>query len=262
MAYAIKLFKTHRSAAKIKNELDILKLLKPGPNIIAIIDAVQAVHPTDQTLSNQALVLEFVPHTDFRTLFPRFTKQNIKFYMGELLKGLKFAHNNGVMHRDVRPHNVVIDHDQRKLRIVGWGSAAFYHPGEEYTFRIGTFKPPELLLSNMFYDYKIDMWGFGSILVSMVLRKEPFFHGNCIKDQVVRIAQVIGTEELYKYVSDAELELDKDTVDGVGDFPQKDLWTYVNEHNEHLVDEQVLDLLGGLLRWDPKVSDTPCHGYP
>jgi casein kinase II subunit alpha len=174
--------------------------------------------------------------------------------MHELLKGLKYAHDNGVMHRDIRPHNVVIDHEQRRLRIVGWGSAAFYHPGEEYTYRVGTFKPPELLLINLFYDCKIDIWGFGSMLISMVFREEPFFHGSCIQDQIVKIANVIGSEELYQYVSDDGLDLDRETVDMLGDLPAKDLWTYVNESNQHLVDEQVLDLLRGLLRWDPKVS--------
>ena len=63
------------------------------------------------------IVLEYVDNTDFRTLYPRFTDFDIRYYTREILKGLEFAHGQGIMHRDVRPQNVVIDHQQRKVAI-------------------------------------------------------------------------------------------------------------------------------------------------
>jgi len=42
------------------------------------------------------------------------------------------------MHRDVKPHNVMIDHEQRKLRLIDWGLAEFYHPGKEYNVRVAS----------------------------------------------------------------------------------------------------------------------------
>lgn len=42
------------------------------------------------------------------------------------------------MHRDVKPHNVMIDHEQRKLRLIDWGLAEFYHPGQEYNVRVAS----------------------------------------------------------------------------------------------------------------------------
>lgn len=42
------------------------------------------------------------------------------------------------MHRDVKPHNVMIDHEQRKLRLIDWGLAEFYHPGTEYNVRVAS----------------------------------------------------------------------------------------------------------------------------
>jgi casein kinase II subunit alpha len=60
--------------------------------------------------------LEFVDYTDFRTLFPQFGDDDIRYYMRELLKALQFCHGQGVMHRDVRPHNVVIDHQAKKVK--------------------------------------------------------------------------------------------------------------------------------------------------
>lgn len=46
------------------------------------------------------------------------------------------------MHRDVKPHNVMIDHEQRKLRLIDWGLAEFYHPGKEYNVRVASRSPP------------------------------------------------------------------------------------------------------------------------
>lgn len=60
----------------------------------------------------------------------------------------------GIMHRDVKPHNVMIDHENRKLRLIDWGLAEFYHPGQEYNVRVASryFKGPELLV-----DYQVSI---------------------------------------------------------------------------------------------------------
>lgn len=56
------------------------------------------------------------------------------------------------MHRDVKPHNVMIDHEKRELRLIDWGLAEFYHPCQEYNVRVASryFKGPELLV-----DYQV-----------------------------------------------------------------------------------------------------------
>jgi serine/threonine protein kinase len=51
---------------------------------------------------------------------------------------LDYCHSQGIMHRDVKPHNVMIDHTQRKLRLIDWGLAEFYHPGKEYNVRVAS----------------------------------------------------------------------------------------------------------------------------
>lgn len=61
-----------------------------------------------------------------------------RYYIFELLKALDYSHSNGIMHRDVKPHNVMIDHDQKQLRLIDWGLAEFYHPGREYNVRVAS----------------------------------------------------------------------------------------------------------------------------
>ena len=57
-----------------------------------------------------------------------------------------------------------------QLRLIDWGLAEFYHPGQEYNVRVASryFKGPELLVDLQEYDYSLDMWSFGCMLASMV----------------------------------------------------------------------------------------------
>ena len=59
-------------------------------------------------------------------MYPTFTDGDVRFYMYELLKALDFCHSKGVIHRDVKPLNILIDHAERKLRLIDWGLAEFY----------------------------------------------------------------------------------------------------------------------------------------
>ncbi|PIK47061.1 hypothetical protein BSL78_16085, partial [Apostichopus japonicus] len=153
---------------------------------------------------------------------------------------LDYCHSMGIMHRDVKPHNVMIDHENRKLRLIDWGLAEFYHPGQEYNVRVASryFKGPELLVDYQLYDYSLDMWSLGCMLASMIFRKEPFFHGHDNYDQLVRIAKVLGTEELYEYLDKYQIELDPRFNDILG------------SDNQHLVSPEALDFLDKLLRYD------------
>ena len=140
---------------KIKREIKILQNLTGGVNVIKLLDVVR--EPTTKTPS---LIFEHVNNTDFKVLYPTLTDYDIRYYINELLKALDFCHSQGVMHRDVKPHNVMIDHSKRELRLIDWGLAEFYHPGKEYNVRVASryFKGPELLVDLQDYDYSLDMW--------------------------------------------------------------------------------------------------------
>ncbi|RXM29579.1 Casein kinase II subunit alpha [Acipenser ruthenus] len=195
---------------KIKREIKILENLRGGTNIIRLVDTVK--DPV----------------------------------------ALDYCHSMGIMHRDVKPHNVMIDHQMRKLRLIDWGLAEFYHPAQEYNVRVASryFKGPELLVDYQMYDYSLDMWSLGCMLASMIFQKEPFFHGQDNYDQLVRIAKVLGTEELFGYLRKYHIELDPRFKDLLGQQTRKRWEQFIQSENQHLVSPEALDLLDKLLRYD------------
>eukprot|EP00005_Dracoamoeba_jomungandri_P009559 CAMPEP_0174264572 /NCGR_PEP_ID=MMETSP0439-20130205/22901_1 /TAXON_ID=0 /ORGANISM="Stereomyxa ramosa, Strain Chinc5" /LENGTH=279 /DNA_ID=CAMNT_0015350501 /DNA_START=122 /DNA_END=958 /DNA_ORIENTATION=- len=190
---------------KIKREIKILQNISGGPNIVKLLDIVQDPHS-----KTPSLIFEYVNNTDFKELYPTLTDLDIRHYIYELLKALDFAHSHGIMHRDVKPHNVMIDHRERKLRLIDWGLAEFYHPEQDYNVRVASryFKGPELLVDLQDYDYSLDLWSLGCMFAGMIFHKEPFFHGRDNQDQLVKIAQVLGTESLYAYLDKYQISLE------------------------------------------------------
>lgn len=128
--------------------------------------------------------MEYIENVDFRSLYPILTKEDIKLYIYQILKGLDFAHSKGIMHRDIKPGNVLINHRKRHVKIADWGLADFYIPNKNYNVRVASrfFKAPELLVGMTEYDYQVDVWSVGCMLAGMVFAREPFFKGADNKD--------------------------------------------------------------------------------
>ncbi|KAK3362682.1 casein kinase II [Lasiosphaeria hispida] len=239
---------------KIKREIKILQNLAGGPNVVALLDVVRdgqvrTLPPIPPVLTNHggvslptsktpSLIFEYVNNTDFRSLYPKFNDIDVRYYIFELLKALDYCHSKGIMHRD--------------LRLIDWGLAEFYHPGTEYNVRVASryFKGPELLVDFQEYDYSLDMWSLGAMFASMIFRKEPFFHGNSNSDQLVKIAKVLGTDDLFDYLDKYEIELDAQYDDILGRFPKKPWHSFVNSENQRFVSNEAIDFLDKLLRYD------------
>ncbi|VDL85761.1 unnamed protein product [Schistocephalus solidus] len=232
---------------KIKREIKILENLRGIENIITL----QAV-VKDPVSRTPALIFEYVDNKDFKELYQTLTDYDIRFYMFELLRALDACHSMGIMHRDVKPHNVMIDHSMRKLRLIDWGLAEFYHPGQEYNVRVASryFKGPELLLDYQTYDYSLDLWSLGCMFASMIFKKEPFFHGHDNYDQLVRIAKVLGTDELFEYINKYGIHLDPRFNDILGRHCRKRWERFMCADCQHLVSPEAIDLLDKLLRYD------------
>lgn len=242
---------------KIKREIKILQNLHGGPNVIKLLDVVR--DPASRTPS---LIFEYVNNTDFKVLYPTLSDYDIRYYMFQLLRALDFSHSRGIMHRDVKPHNIMIDHSKRQLRLIDWGLAEFYFPEREYNTRVASryFKGPELLVDLQDYDYSLDLWSLGCTLAGMIFRKEPFFYGHDNADQLVKIARVLGTEEMHSYLAKYGIQLDPGLEALVGRHTRKPWTKFINADNEHLVSPEAIDFLDKILRYDHQERLTCVEG--
>lgn len=110
-----------------------------------------------------------------------------------------------------------------------------------------------MLVDYQEYDYSLDMWSLGAMFASMIFRKEPFFHGNSNADQLVKIAKVLGTDDLFEYLDKYDIELDPQYDDILGRFPKKSWHGFVNTENQRFFSNDAIDFLDKLLRYDHRV---------
>ena len=232
---------------KYKREVKILMNLSGGTNVIKLLNTVK-----DPITKCPALIFEYVNNSHFRILYPSLTDFQVRYYIYELLKALDYSHSMGIMHRDVKPQNVMIDHSNRLLRLIDWGLAEFYHPGTDYNVRVASryFKGPELLVDDELYNYSLDMWSLGAMLAGIIFQKDPFFHGRDNQDQLVKIAKILGTQELYRYLAKYSIEMSSVLEKMVGKHVQKPWQRFITHENQHLVVPEALDFLGLLLKYD------------
>ena len=84
----------------------------------------------------------------------------VKSYMYQLLKGMDFCHARGIMHRDLKPQNLLVDR-KGTLKLADFGLArAFMIPVRSYTHEVVTlwYRAPEILLGQRTYAPAVDMW--------------------------------------------------------------------------------------------------------
>ncbi|XVF68288.1 hypothetical protein PTKIN_Ptkin10aG0193000 [Pterospermum kingtungense] len=132
----------------------------------------------------------------------KFTEAQIKCYMQQLLHGLDHCHSRGVLHRDIKGSNLLIDYNGN-LKIGDFGLANFFHSNQKQplTSRVVTlwYRPPELLLGSTDYGVAVDLWSSGCILAELFAGK-PIMPGRTEVEQLHKIFKLCGSpsEEYWK----------------------------------------------------------------
>lgn len=186
------------------------------PNIIAL----HAVFSSKN--QNLNLVLEYLPLGDLEMLIKdsegiRYGTAEVKAWMGMLGRAVWFCHENFVLHRDIKPNNLLIAADG-EVKLADFGLArSFSDPYRPMTYQVITrwYRPPELLFGARFYSGAVDVWSMGTVFAELILRS-PFVAGNTDVHQLELICNTIGTptEENWPGVSKLEgfLKYDKATT--------------------------------------------------
>ena len=118
----------------------------------------------------------------------------VKSYMYQMMRGIAYCHSHRIMHRDLKPQNLLID-VSGYLKLADFGLArAFSIPLRPYSHEVVTlwYRAPEVLLNDPRYSTPIDVWSAGTIFAEM-LTKRPLFPGDSEIDELYRIFQVMGT---------------------------------------------------------------------
>lgn len=118
----------------------------------------------------------------------------VKSFMFQLLKGIMFCHDNRVLHRDLKPQNLLIN-NKGELKLGDFGLArAFGIPFNTFSNEVVTlwYRAPDVLLGSRAYTTSIDIWSAGCIFAEMCTGK-PLFPGTANEDQLIKIFRLMGT---------------------------------------------------------------------
>ncbi|KAL9094956.1 MAG: hypothetical protein Q9165_002906 [Trypethelium subeluteriae] len=168
----------------------------------------------------------------------------VKKFLSQLIAGTKYCHAHRVLHRDLKPQNLLIDKDGN-LKLADFGLArAFGVPLRTYTHEVVTlwYRSPEILLGSRQYSTGVDMWSVGCIFAEMCTRK-PLFPGDSEIDEIFKIFRILGTPSEQEWPGVTSLP---DFKPSFPKWQRSDLGSNVSS-----LDEDGLDLLEGLLMYDP-----------
>ncbi|KAJ7901913.1 kinase-like domain-containing protein [Mycena olivaceomarginata] len=286
------------AAKKIKREIKVLRNLTGGPNIVELLDVVRdpsaRYHslvmvrnaPSGSTcgkttfvtgICRQCRVAASVPYIDRI----RCKVVHIPALGGPLACPCTWDYAPGCqasasIHKlgnvlvltKRRQANVMIDYQKRKLRLIDWGLAEFYHTETDYHIRVGSryYKAPELLVGYKRYDYSLDMWSVGCMFASMIFRKEHFFRGSDNDDQLLKILRTLGTERFDAYLKTHNIHFETDVDNLLVNYPKQPWSRFVTAENRHLGSvADAVDFLDKLLRYDHQerltAKEAEAHPY-
>ncbi|KAM3141197.1 hypothetical protein pb186bvf_006582 [Paramecium bursaria] len=162
---------------------------KAEKKILEMVDSpfLVSMHYSFQSKNKIFFVMPYMRGGDlFRLLKEniRFNEQTAKFYAASIILGLEYLHNLGVVYRDIKGENILLDQNGY-IKITDYGLAKFLQPNELTRSFVGTLEylAPEIIIQNG-HDQQVDWWSLGILLYEMVIGKTPFFAMN--QNQLLR----------------------------------------------------------------------------
>ena len=184
----------------------------------------------------------------------------IKSFLYQLLKGVMYCHQHLILHRDLKPQNLLIN-ESGELKLADFGLArAFGIPVRSYTHEVVTlwYRAPEVLMESTRYSTPLDIWSVGCIFTEMATGR-PLFPGSGDQDQLVRIFKILGTPTTTTWPSIVDTPAFKRGWD-MQAHPAQSLAALVPT-----MDPAAIDLLDKMLKYEPSqrisAKDALSHPY-
>jgi len=173
-------------------EISLLKGLN-HPNIVRLHEVIH--EEKKLTLVFEFLDLDLKKLTDEKKRKgEKLSPDAIKSFLFQLLQGIAFCHEQRVLHRDLKPQNLLISR-KGELKLADFGLArSFGIPVRSKSHEVVTlwYRAPDVLMGSTKYSASIDIWSTGCIFAEMVTSK-PLFPGKNNQDQLQQIFKVLGT---------------------------------------------------------------------
>ncbi|KAJ1650037.1 kinase subunit of RNA polymerase II carboxy-terminal domain kinase I [Dispira simplex] len=172
-------------------EIKLLTALN-HPNIVQLY---QTIHASDHSVYMVFEYMDYdlagmIAHPDWAL-----NAAHIKCLMQQMLSGLAYLHTHGVLHRDIKGSNLLLN-KRGQIKFADFGLARHFDPlrMHDYTNRVITlwYRPPELLLGTTLYGPPADVWSLGCIMLELFQRK-PVFSGTDEISQLDAIYRILGT---------------------------------------------------------------------
>ncbi|KAG9127633.1 kinase subunit of RNA polymerase II carboxy-terminal domain kinase I [Ceratobasidium sp. 392] len=208
------------------------------------------LHEMMVSKGNVFMVFEYMDHDLTGVLSQTqfsFTPAHLKSLCAQMLSGLAYLHQKGVIHRDMKGSNILLN-NYGELKLADFGLARFYSKRRrsDYTNRVITlwYRPPELLLGATVYGPEVDMWSAGCIMLELFTTK-PAFQGNDEIHQLDAISRVMGTPDVASWPGLIDMpwfELVK---------PPEPVKSHFRSSFNKYLSPAALDLAESLLTYDP-----------
>ncbi|TFK51747.1 Pkinase-domain-containing protein [Heliocybe sulcata] len=185
-------------AKRALREITLLRHFSNHENITGMID-LDAISPDADEIYIFMEPMEADLHQIIKS-GQQLTNEHVQYFLYQILRGMKYIHSASVVHRDLKPGNLLVNADC-ELKICDFGLArGFEHSPDgnqtQLTEYVATrwYRAPELMLAFRQYNTGIDVWSIGCIFAELLMAK-PLFKGKDYVDQLNKILDVLGTPD-------------------------------------------------------------------